>query len=84
MVELRSLIRVNGGRAQEKLVDREAEASLFSMMYAQASRVPELKPLTEIRPSQHVHDCGHTSGGCKGEREEDRLPCLEPTCRSAD
>ena len=54
------------------------------MMYAQNSRVPELKPLTEIRPCNHELDCGHACGGCKGEAENEHLPCLEVECRSGD
>ena len=86
MVETRSFISVNGGRdySANLLVDREQDAKLFSMMYAQNSRVPELKPLTEIRPCNHELDCGHACGGCKGEAENEHLPCLEVECRSGD
>ena len=40
--------------------------------------------MNEIRPCGQELDCGHTCGGCKGETNEDHLPCLEVECRSGD
>ena len=69
MVETKNFIRMNKLSLENNVSEREAEAKLLSMMFAQNSRIPELKPLTESRPCNAELDCGHACGGCKGEAE---------------
>ena len=55
---------------------------MMAMMFATNQRVPDLKPLTQLRFCGEELDCGHTCGGCKGEHEH--LSCLEEECRPVD
>ena len=58
---------------------REQEQELRKQMFSTSYRVPNLKPLTQIKACGEELACGHNCGGCKGER--DHLPCLEASCR---
>ena len=52
------------------------------MVLGGMTRVPELKPLSQINFCNETHECGHACRGCHGEKK--CLPCLEPGCREAE
>ena len=62
--------------------EEEHLRAMQDMMFSQKKKVPDLKPLTKIRPCDTVHPCKHRCGGCKGEKE--CPPCLHEDCREAD
>ena len=61
------MITVNGARESNMQNYYEEQENLTKMMFAQTARVPELKPLTQIKPCTEELDCGHKCFGCKGE-----------------